>query len=89
MQQGNSKDLEPANLPATTLAEVADATEQGIQRLCKREDLVVGLLATPAEQQGPGSSGETEPTEESSLSRRAWVPAWSRSPVAACWALHG
>jgi hypothetical protein len=41
----NLKDLELANLPTTTLAEVADATEQGIQRVCKREDLVVGFLA--------------------------------------------
>jgi hypothetical protein len=37
--------VELANLPTTTLAEVADATEQGIQRVCKREDLVVGFLA--------------------------------------------
>jgi hypothetical protein len=28
-----------------TLAEVADATEHGIQRVCKSEDLVVGFLA--------------------------------------------
>jgi transposase len=41
----NLMDLELANLPTTTLAEVADATEQGIQRVCKREDLVVGFLA--------------------------------------------
>ena len=41
----NLKDLELANRPTTTLAEVADATEQGIQRICKREDLVVGFLA--------------------------------------------
>ena len=41
----NLKDVELANLPTTTLAEVADATEQGIQRVCKREDLVVGFLA--------------------------------------------
>jgi transposase len=41
----NLKDLELANLPTTSLAEVADATEQGIQRVCKREDLVVGFLA--------------------------------------------
>jgi hypothetical protein len=37
--------LELANLPTTTVAEVADATEQAIQRVCKREDLVVGFLA--------------------------------------------
>jgi hypothetical protein len=41
----NLKDLELANLPTTTLAEVADATEQGIQRICKHEDLVVRFLA--------------------------------------------
>jgi transposase len=41
----NLKDLELANRPTTTLAEVADATEQGIQRVCKRDDLVVGFLA--------------------------------------------
>jgi transposase len=41
----NLKDLELANRPTTTLAEVADATEQGIQRICKHEDLVVGFLA--------------------------------------------
>jgi transposase len=41
----NRKDLELANLPSTTLAEVAEAIEQGIQRVCKREDLVVGFLA--------------------------------------------
>ena len=37
--------VELANLPTTTLAEVADATEQGIQRVCKHDDLVIGLLA--------------------------------------------
>jgi hypothetical protein len=31
--------------PTTTLAEVADATEQGIQQVCNSEDLVVGFLA--------------------------------------------
>jgi hypothetical protein len=41
----NLKDLELANLPATTLAEVADATEQGIQRICKHESPVIGFLA--------------------------------------------
>jgi transposase len=41
----NLKDLELANLPTTTLAEVADAATQGIQRVCKHEDLVVGFLA--------------------------------------------
>ena len=41
----NLKDVELANLPTTTLAEVADATEQGIQRVCKRDSLVVGFLA--------------------------------------------
>jgi hypothetical protein len=39
------KDLELANLPSITLAEVADATGQGIQRVCKRDSLVVGFLA--------------------------------------------
>jgi len=41
----NLKDVELANLPATSLAEVADATEQGIQRICKSDSLVVGFLA--------------------------------------------
>ena len=41
----NLKGVELANLPTTTLAEVADATEQGIQRVCKHQDLVVGFLA--------------------------------------------
>jgi hypothetical protein len=41
----NLKDVELANLPTTTLVEVADAATQGIQRVCKREDLVVGFLA--------------------------------------------
>jgi transposase len=40
----NLKDLELANLPTTTLAEVADATEQGIHRACKSDSLVVGFL---------------------------------------------
>ena len=41
----NLKDVELANRPTTTLAEVADATEQGIQRICKHQDLVLGFLA--------------------------------------------
>jgi hypothetical protein len=41
----NLKDLELANLPTTTLAEVADATEEGIQRVCTSDSLVVGFLA--------------------------------------------
>ena len=41
----NLKDVELANLPTTTLAEVTDAAEQGIQRVCNSEDLVVGFLA--------------------------------------------
>jgi hypothetical protein len=40
-----SWNMELANRPTTTLAEVADATEQGIQRVCKHQDLVVGFLA--------------------------------------------
>jgi len=40
----NLKGVELANLPTTTLAEVADATTQGIQRVCKHEDLVTGFL---------------------------------------------
>jgi Tfp pilus assembly protein PilW len=44
-QWANLKDLELANRPTTTLAEVADATEQGVQRVCSHEDLVVGFLA--------------------------------------------
>ena len=41
----NLKDLELANRTTSTLAEVADATEQGIQRICKSDSLVVGFLA--------------------------------------------
>ena len=41
----NLKDLELANLPTTSLAEVADATEQGIQRICNSDRLAVGFLA--------------------------------------------
>ena len=41
----NLKDLELANLPGATLADVADAATQGIQRVCKHEDLVTGFLA--------------------------------------------
>ena len=44
----NLKDLELANLPTTTLAEVADAADHGIQRVCNSEDLVVGFLAHTA-----------------------------------------
>lgn len=39
------EDLELADRPTTTLAQVADATEQGIQLVYKRDDLVVGFLA--------------------------------------------
>jgi transposase len=39
------KDLELANRLTTTLAEVVDATEQGIQRVCNSDSLVVGFLA--------------------------------------------
>jgi transposase len=41
----NLKDVELANLPTTTLGEVADAAEQGIQRVCAGDDLVGGFLA--------------------------------------------
>ena len=41
----NLKDLELANRATTTLAEVAEATEQGIQRVCKSDSLMVGFLA--------------------------------------------
>jgi transposase len=41
----NLKDLELANRPTTSLAEVADATDQGIQRICNSDSLVVGFLA--------------------------------------------
>ena len=41
----NFKDLELANLPGATLADVADAATQGVQRVCKHEDLVVGFPA--------------------------------------------
>jgi hypothetical protein len=49
----NLKDLELANLPTTTPAEVTAATEQGIQRVCKREDLSVGFLAPHWPHPGP------------------------------------
>jgi hypothetical protein len=41
----NLKDVELANRPTTSLAEVADATEQGVQRVCKSDSLVGGFLA--------------------------------------------
>jgi DDE superfamily endonuclease len=41
----NLKDVELANLPTTSLLEVADAAHHGIQRVCKHQDLVVGFLA--------------------------------------------
>ncbi len=41
----NLKDLELANRPTTTLAEVADATEYGIRRVGKSDSLIVGFLA--------------------------------------------
>jgi transposase len=41
----NLKNLELANRPTSTLAEVADATEHGIQRVCGSDSLVVGFLA--------------------------------------------
>jgi transposase len=41
----NLKDLELANRPTSTLAEVADATEHGIQRVCDSDSLAVGFLA--------------------------------------------
>jgi hypothetical protein len=44
----NLKDLELANLPTTTLAEVADATEQGIQRVCRATAWWLGSWPTPA-----------------------------------------
>jgi DDE superfamily endonuclease len=49
----NLKGAELANLPTTTLAEVADATEQGIQRVCKHQDLAVGFLAHTGLTLGP------------------------------------
>jgi len=44
----NLKNLELANRPTSTLAEVADATEHGIQRVGDSNSLAVGFLATPA-----------------------------------------
>jgi transposase len=41
----NLKDVELANLPTTTLAEVAYAATQGIQRVCDSDSLVLGFLA--------------------------------------------
>ena len=40
----NLKGVELANLPTTTLAEVADAATQGIQRVCRSDSLIVGFL---------------------------------------------
>jgi DDE superfamily endonuclease len=41
----NLKGAELANLPTITLGEVADAAQQGIQRVCDSDDLVAGFLA--------------------------------------------
>ena len=41
----NLKGGELANLPTVTLGEVADAAQQGIERVCASEDLVAGFLA--------------------------------------------
>ena len=49
----NLKDVELANLPTTSLAEVADATEQGIQRVCKSDTLILGFLAHTGLSLGP------------------------------------
>jgi hypothetical protein len=58
------------NLSTTTLAEVADTTEQGIQRVCRREDLVVRVLATPA------SPSTHEPSiQPTKLNKRAFPAA--------------
>ncbi|HET8789217.1 MAG TPA: transposase [Actinomycetes bacterium] len=45
-----------ANCTGDTIAEVADATEQGIQRICDSDSLVVGFLAHT------GLSLDTEPS---------------------------
>jgi hypothetical protein len=44
----NLKDVELANLPTTTLADVADVATQGIHRVFTSEDLVTGSLPTLA-----------------------------------------
>jgi len=41
----NLKDVELANLPTSSLVEVADAAHHGIERVCASDDLVVGFLA--------------------------------------------
>jgi hypothetical protein len=41
----NLKDAELANFAGDTLAEVADQAEQGIQRVCDSDSLVIGFLA--------------------------------------------
>jgi transposase len=64
----NLKDLELANRPTTTLAEVADATEQGIRRVCNSDSLVVGFLAPT------GLIWIHEPsTQPTKLNKGTWV----------------
>ena len=41
----NLKDVELANRPTTSLAEVADQAQHGIQRVCDSDTLVIGFLA--------------------------------------------
>jgi DDE superfamily endonuclease len=57
----NLKDVELANRPTTSLAEVADATEQGIGRVCKSDSLIVGFLAHTGLTLDPRAS--TQPTK--------------------------
>jgi transposase len=57
----NLKDVELANLPTTTLAEVADAATQGVQRACKRRTWWSGSSPAPASPSTPEPS--TQPTK--------------------------
>jgi hypothetical protein len=44
----NLKGVELANFAGDTVVQVADQAQHGIKRVCASEELVVGLLATPA-----------------------------------------
>jgi hypothetical protein len=59
----NLKGVELANLPTTILAEVADATEQGIQRVCKSDSLIVGFLTHTGLSLDPRAVNPTHETQ--------------------------
>jgi transposase len=59
----NLEAVELANRPTTSLAEVADATEQGIQRVCEHQDLVVGFLAHTGLSLDPRTVNPTHKTQ--------------------------